>query len=130
MRTAYESGAKYLVLFNYYDSDNATYRNMKDEHFQALESFWNNVIKNPEEIRGLIKADSVLVLPKNYGCGARWEEDKIWGIFKADQQTSQIWSLMQATLQSHGLKRDIVYDDSEFPLPISYLNVSYCDNLR
>jgi hypothetical protein len=90
MCTAYESGAKYLVLFNYYDSDNATYRNMKDEHFQALESFWNNVIKNPEEIRGLIKADSVLVLPKNYGCGDRWEEDKIWGIFKADQQTSQI----------------------------------------
>jgi hypothetical protein len=129
LRTAYESGAKYLVLFNYYDSDNATYGTMKDEHFQALESFWSNVIKNSGEIQGSIKANSVLVLPKNYGWGARWEEDKVWGIFKADEQTSQIWSLMQTTLQDHGLKMDIVYNDSEFPLSISYLNVSYCGNL-
>ncbi len=129
MRTAYESGAKYLVLFNYYDSDNATFGTMKDEHFQALESFWSDVVKNPEEIQGSIKADSVLVLPKNYGWGARWEEDKVWGIFRADKQTSQIWSLVQATLQDHGLTTDIIYDSSEFLLPTSYSNVSYCNNL-
>lgn len=123
MRTTYECGAKYFVLFNYYDSDNDTYGTMKEEHFQALESFWNNVIKNPQEIQGLIKADSVLVLPKNYGWGTRWEEDKVWGIFKADDQTRQIWSLIQTTLQEHGLKTDIVYDDSEFLLPSGYQNI-------
>ena len=112
MRTAYESGAKYLVLFNYYDSDNAPYGTMTEEQFQALESFWNDVVKNPRIIQGAIKADSVLVLPKNYGWGTRWEEDKVWGIFKADEQTSQIWSLMQTTLQDHGLKTDIVFNDS------------------
>ena len=129
MRTTYECGAKYFVLFNYYDSDNSTYGTMKEEHFQALESFWTNVVKNPREIQGSIKADSVLVLPKNYGWGTRWEEDKIWGIFKADDQTKQIWSLMQTTLQEHGLKIDIVYEDSEFPLPSGYQNIYSSDNL-
>jgi hypothetical protein len=126
MRTAYECGAKYIVLFDYYDSDSGALGTLQPEHFQALHSFWNNVIKNPSEIKGSIKADSVLVLPHNYGWGTRWEEDKVWGIFKADNQTRQIWNLMQTTLQEHGLKTDIVYDDSEYPLSTHYDNVFYC----
>ena len=123
MRTAYECGAKYFVLFNYYDYNNATYGTMKEEHFQALTSFWYNEVKNPQKIQGSIKADSVLVLPKNYGWGTRWAEDKVWGIFEADNQTKQIWNLMQTTLQDHGLKTDIAIDDSEFPVPSSYKNI-------
>jgi hypothetical protein len=124
MRTSYECGAKYFVLFNYYDSENATYGSMKGEHFQALESFWSNVVKNPQEIQGSIKADSVLIFPTNYGWGSRWADDKIWGIFKADEQTHQFWNLMQATLQRHGLKTDIVFEDHEFSLSDSYQNIS------
>ena len=123
MKTAYECGAKYIVLFDYYDSDNATYGTMKPEHFQALESFWKNEVTNPQKTQGSIKANSVLVLPKNYGWGTRWEEDKVWGIFEADNQTRQIWSLMETTLQEHGFKTDIVVDDSRFPVPPNYQSI-------
>jgi hypothetical protein len=123
MRTTYECGAKYIVLFDYYDSDSNSYGTMQEEHFQALESFWKDDIKNPNESRDSTKADSALVLPQNYGWGTRWMEDKVWGIFKADTQTKQIWELMQSTLQKHGLKTDIIFADSEFTLQAQYQNV-------
>jgi len=128
MRTAYECGAKYIVLFDYYDSDSNPFGTMKVEHFQALESFWEDVIKNPDEIRGSIKADSALVLPQNYGWGTRWMEDKVWGIFKADNQTGQMWDLMQSTLQREGLKTDMIYADSEFALPSQYQEVYFLNS--
>jgi hypothetical protein len=123
MTTAYESGAKYLVLFNYYDSNQTPYGTLQPEHFQALQTFWNNVINNPKEVQSSIKADTVLVLPQNYGWGARWETDHIWGIFASDNETEQYWSLMQTTLQNHGLKTDIVYADQKFPFPNIYQNI-------
>jgi hypothetical protein len=123
MRTAYESGAKYFVLFNYYEGEDNPYGTMKDEQFQALENFWNSVVKNPEVIQGSIQADTVLVLPKNYGWGMRWSEDKIWGVFEADNKTQQLWDLTQTALQNHGLKTDIVYDDANFPLIAKYQHV-------
>jgi hypothetical protein len=55
----------------------------------------------------------------------RWPEDKIWGIFTADDKAQQIWDLMQTTLKDHGLKTDIVYDDTEFPLTSDYQHVYY-----
>ena len=129
MSTAYECGSKYFVLFDYYeDAGNGTYGTMQEEHFQALESFWNEVVENPRVIQGSVRADSVLVLPKNYGWGTRWDGDKIWGIFTADEQEHQIWGLMQTALQEHGLNTDIVYDESEFPLPANYQNVYRIDN--
>ena len=128
MRTAYECGAKYVILFDYYDAQSNVYGTLKDEHFEALESFWNNVVKNPNEIRGSIKADSILILPQNYGWGARRAEDKIWGIFLPDNQTTQIWNLMQTTLQNHGLKTDIAYNDSKLQLPTQYKNLYYAPN--
>ena len=69
----------YLIIM--IDTDNSIYGTMKEEHFQALKSFWNDVVKNPKVVQGSIKADSVLVLPQNYGWGTRWDGDKIWGIF-------------------------------------------------
>ncbi len=125
MRTAYECGAKYFVLFNYYETGGNPYGTMKDEHFTALESFWKDVVKNPNVVHGSTKADSVLVLPENYGWGMRWAEDKIWGIFKADNQTRQLWDLMQSTLKEHDLKTDIVYEDADFPLAPEYQHIYY-----
>lgn len=123
MRTAYECGAKYLIIFDYYDSDSNAYGSMQPEHFDALKSFWNNVIKNPIEVKGSVKGDSVVVLPHNLGYAGRWMEDHIWGIFKSDNQTRQIWNIMQTALQEHGLKTDIVYADENFILPPEYQNV-------
>ena len=124
MRTAYEAGAKYFVLFNYYEENgNNPYGTLKPEHFQALQNFWNDVVKNPHVTQGAIKADTVLVLPKGYGWGMRTREDKIWGVFKADDQTHQFWELTQTTLQNHGLKTDIVYEDPAYQLKEGYQNV-------
>jgi len=123
MRTAYQCGAKYFVLFNYYGSDQNPYGTLTDEDFQALQSFWNNVVNNPNVVQGSIKADSVVILPQNYGWGARWDTDHIWGIFSPDNETEQYWNLIQTTLQNHGLKTDIVYEDQEFPLPATYQNI-------
>jgi hypothetical protein len=123
MRTAYEAGAKYFVLFNYYEDGDNPYGTMQPEHFQALENFWNNVIKNPQIIQGSIQADSVLVLPKNYGWGMRRSEDIIWGIFKADNQTLRLWDLMQSVLENHDLKIDIVFEDTAFPLTEDYQHI-------
>jgi hypothetical protein len=125
MRTAYEAGAKYFVLFNYYEGGSGPYGTMMDQHFQALENFWSNVVKNPQITQGTIEADSVLVFPKNYGWGMRTSEDKIWGVLKADDQTHQFWELKQIVLQNHGLRTDIVYEDEAYPLREGYQNIYY-----
>ena len=124
MRTAYEAGAKYFVLFNYYEENgNNPYGTLQPEHFQALQNFWNDVVKNPHVTQGSIKADTALVLPKGYGWGMRTSEDKIWGVFKADDQTHQFWELTQTALQNHGLKTDIVYEDPAYLLKEDYQNI-------
>jgi hypothetical protein len=125
LKTSYECGAKYFVIFNYYGENAGTYGTMQEEHFEALKSFWRDVVNNPQIIQGSIKADSVIVFPKDYGWGARWAEDKIWGIFKADNQTKQMWTLVQKTLETHGLKTDISYEDTDFPLSSEYQNIYY-----
>ncbi|MGO8807821.1 MAG: hypothetical protein ACLQO7_14725 [Candidatus Bathyarchaeia archaeon] len=61
--------------------------------------------------------DLVLVLPTNYGWGARWATDHIWGIFQPNTATLQYWNLMQTVLQEYGLKTDIVYADPNTPYP-------------
>ena len=125
LKTSYECGAKYFVLFNYYEEGQSNpYGTLKDEHFAALESFWNNVVRNPQVAQGSVKADSVLVLPKNYGWGMRWKDDIIWGVFKADDTTGKLWDLLQVNLKEHDLKLDIIYEDSAFTLPTQYQNIT------
>jgi len=124
MSVAYDTGAKYFVLFDYYEDNGYNpYGTLQDEHFQALENFWKNVVNNPKIIWGSTKADSVLVLPKSYGWGMRWQEDKIWGIFNPDDQTKQIWTLMQTALANHGIRVDIIYEDTDFPIKGQYQNI-------
>ena len=99
LKTSYECGAKYLVLFNYYGEERTNpYGTLKDEHFKALEDFWNGVVRNPQVAHGGVKADSVLVLPKNFGGGMRWREDIVWGVFKADEDSCRIWDLAQSVV--------------------------------
>ena len=123
MQTAYECGAKHIILFNYYLDDGNPYGTMQNEHFEALENFWNNIYKSPSVTHGSTQADTVLVLPQNHGCGLRWRTDKIWGIYKADEQAQQIWDLTQTTLQAHDLKTDIVYEDPDYPIADEYQNI-------
>lgn len=125
MRTAYEAGAKYAVIFNYATNMTGPYGTLQEEHFEALESFWNDVVQNPEVKQGSIRGEAVLGLPKNYGWGMRRIDDKIWGLWEADEKSEQIWNLRGDLIQKYGLNLDIVYDDPEFPVEGKYVQTIY-----
>ena len=125
MRTAYEAGAEYVVIFNYAEDMGGTYGTLQDEHFVALEQFWNDVVQSSSVKHGSVEAEVVLVLPENYGWGMRNPEDTIWGIWGPDEKSQQIWELSRNLLEQYGLGLDIVYDDSEFPVEGKYGQIFY-----
>ncbi|MEJ2270925.1 MAG: hypothetical protein P8X91_00240 [Candidatus Bathyarchaeota archaeon] len=118
---AYNNGAKYFVVFNYPQSNE--YGILTDEHFLAIERFWNQIQNNSEY--SPINADSVLVLPKNYGWGMRRPNDTIWGLWEADEKSAQIWNISRKLLNSYGTKLDIVYDDSNYSIEDKYSRIFY-----
>jgi hypothetical protein len=124
LKVSYETGAEYVLIFNY-SEDPANPNILQEEHFQALERFWNEVVQNPEVKHGGIKADAVLVLPKNYGWGMRDLNDKIWGIWPADSSSQEIWNQIQTKTEQHGLELDIVFEDSNQFVEGKYAHVYY-----
>jgi hypothetical protein len=120
MLTSYRAGAKYITIFNYPYDNQTSYGTMTDEHFDALERIWNTV--NSGNVDPL-KADSVLVLPKDYGFGMRRPDDTIWGFWGPDKETPQIWNITQTLLEKHGYSLDIIYDDPTYPLQGQYKHV-------
>jgi hypothetical protein len=44
IRMAYEAGAEYIVIFNYAEDMEGPYGTLQEEHFVALEHFWNEVV--------------------------------------------------------------------------------------
>jgi hypothetical protein len=126
MVTSYETGAEYIIIFNYptYPEENQ-YGAMTDEHFEALESFWNEIVTNPEVFHGSTEAEAVLVLPKNYGWGMRSLEDKIWAFWGPDENSEQIWNISRQLLAQYGTRLDIVYDDPAFPVTRKYPIIYY-----
>ncbi|MEM2953860.1 MAG: hypothetical protein QXU21_06265 [Candidatus Bathyarchaeia archaeon] len=125
MRVAYECGAEYIVIFNYPTIEGNNYGILQNEHFEALERFWKNVVQNPKVIHGSIKAEAALVLPRNYGWGMRHPEDIIWGLWDPDEKSQQLWELLQKTLAKHDLQLDIVYDDPVCSVTGKYRQIYY-----
>ena len=130
MRTSYEAGAEYIVIFNYrkYPEGNQ-YGTMTNEHFDALERFWKDAVKNPQVIHGSTKAEAALVLPRNYGWGMRYPDDRIW-YWVLDKDSSQIWELSRTFLDQYGLRLDIVYDDPAFPVEGKYEQIYYWNQTK
>ncbi|MCW4016106.1 MAG: hypothetical protein NWF06_07040 [Candidatus Bathyarchaeota archaeon] len=125
MVMAYENGAQYVVIFNYAPDMQGPYGTLQEEHFVALEQFWNEVVQSSQVRHGSVKADAVLVLPENYGWGMRHIDDKIWGLWAADENSQQIWDLSCSLLEQYGTGLDIVYDDPQFPVEGKYSHVYY-----
>ena len=125
MLASYEAGAKYAVIFNYAENMSGPYGTLQEEHFVALERFWNEAVQNSNINQGSIKGEAVLVLPQNYGWGMRRLDDKIWGLWKADEKAEQIWNLLTNLLNEYGLTLDIVYEDPEFPVEGKYDKIFY-----
>jgi hypothetical protein len=125
MRTAYECGAEYIMIFNFPTLEGNDYGIMTDEQFDALERFWKDTVKNSEVIHGSIEAEAALVLPKNYGWGMRHQEDRIWGWWGPDKKSHQIWTLSRQLLAQYGTSLDIIYDDPAFPVTGKYPKIYY-----
>lgn len=129
MRSSYIAGAKYTLIFNYADDMTGPYGTLQEEHFVNLERFWNEVVQNPDVKQGSIEADAVLVLPENYGWGMRDPNDKIWGLWRPDEKSSQIWVTSQSLLEQYGLGLDIVYEDSQFLVGGKYSKTFYWNQI-
>jgi len=120
LKTSYQTGAKYTLIFNYAQNMSTPYGILQDQHFEALERFWNDVVENPQEVQGSIRAETAFVLPKNFGWGLRNPQDKIFGIWQPTEQDNQTWTNLQAALTKHDLKLDIIYDDPTHPITGRY----------
>jgi hypothetical protein len=125
MLISYEAGADYIIIFNYpRDPAGNPYGILEDEHFEAMQQFWNHMQHHPEEY-GKTEAQAALVLPENYAWGMRYPDDKIWGYWGPDENSTQIWNLSQTLLGEYGLALDIVYDDPDFPIADMYQEIYY-----
>ena len=123
MLLAYENGAKYVMVFNYPTITDNSYGVLSDEHFDALQQFWNKIKNQPNS--NSYAAQNVLVLPQNYGWGMRSPNDRIWGLWGPDEKSPQIWNATQTLLTRYFPNLDIVYDDPNFPLEGNYSRVFY-----
>jgi len=105
---AYDNGARYITIFD----SNKPYTQgiLQEEHIDAIERFWEYVEANPrteQELDGRVG----FVLPKDYAYGFRGPEDKIWGLWEADDFEYDISVKVGALLEEYGSKLDIIYDD-------------------
>ncbi|MEM2129964.1 MAG: hypothetical protein QXZ70_05135, partial [Candidatus Bathyarchaeia archaeon] len=115
MMTAYHAGAKYVIIFNYAE-DPVTGKPisiLREDHFRVMQKFWKYVHSHPH--RHATEVGQVaFVLPRDYGWGMRRPDDRIWGLWNADEKAPLIWENVNKLIAKYGLKLDIIYDDSRF----------------
>jgi hypothetical protein len=126
--SAYHAGAKYVTVFDHPDTNYSDYGILTEEHFEALENFWNYVKENPAK-HGSLKASAVYVLPENFGFGFRYSKDQIWGLWNGDtdERTEKIWNDVNSLVEKYGFSLDIVFSDPEYndELPWQYEEVFF-----
>jgi hypothetical protein len=108
MMLAYQNGAKYILLFDYPTFADGI---LKHEHFDALKQFWQYIQTHP---RTNISSEKrvAYVLPTSYGYGFREANDKIWGLWEADELSAKIWNDANNLVQEYGTNFDIIYEDT------------------
>jgi hypothetical protein len=109
MVLAYQNGAKYVVLFDY---PNLADGILEEEHFDALKQFWQYVQNNPRTSSSPANDRVAYVLPKDYGYGFRNANDKIWGLWEADNQSAKIWGDVNNLLAKYLQTLDIIFEDN------------------
>jgi hypothetical protein len=130
MIAAYVASADYIVIFNYPQIEGNDYGILTDEHFEAIEKFWNDITEKSAAQNGLdatrdsSKAKAALVLPRSYGWGMRRPDDRLW-YWGPDEKSAQVWEISRKLLSQYGLSLDIVYDDPAFPVAAKYPQVYY-----
>ena len=104
----YQNGAKYILVFDY--PENSMFGILTEQHFTAMKQFWQYVKDNPRTANS-VEDRVAYVLPKDYGFGFRNANDKIWGLWSVDNQSSKIWSDANSLLEQYKDKLDIIYED-------------------
>jgi hypothetical protein len=113
LKLAYDSGAKYTIVFSYPKiGPYGTLIDGPEGHFEALQKFWNYVHSNPNK-RGVNRVEAAYVLPADYGFGFRRADDTIWGLWDADELSQKVWSDAKTLVDRYGVGLDIVYSDPE-----------------
>ncbi len=105
---AYKAGSKYAVVFDY--PEVGTYGTLEPEHFAALQQFWDYIHDNPQDF-GSQKPKVAYVLPEYYGFGLRRANDRIWGLFPADGNSTKVWDDVNKMVTTYGFNFDIIYDE-------------------
>ena len=107
---AYESGAKYILVFD--SNEEYTDSVLTEEHKDALKQFWDYTKNHPRTIKAPSQRVAY-VLPEGYAYGFRGPHDKIWGFWEgADDPLSHSISVDVGNyLAEYGTNLDIIYDD-------------------
>jgi hypothetical protein len=107
MVTAYNAGAKYVMIFNY--PQIGPYGVVTDDHLVVLEQFWNYVHVTPQPKTSNTARVAYLV-PNNYGFSFSSSTGSIWGVWGPDNMTEQIWTNVNHMVEQYGDGFDILYD--------------------
>ncbi len=123
---SYSSGAKYAFVFSYPNLTGNQYGILEEEHFVALQNFWNALHADPDSF-GLNQPQVAYVVPKDYGFGFRTADDRIWGLFANDTLSAKIYHDVEALTNQYGAQLDILYDEQEVTAPLlsNYSHVFY-----
>ena len=113
MVTAYENGAKYILVFDYAKDPvtNVTHGILQPEHLDALKQFWQYAKEHPRT-NSAVDDRIAYVLPKDYGYGFRGPNDWIWGLFSADENSSKIWNDVNKWVEENKPLIDVIYEDT------------------
>lgn len=113
---AYSAGASYGVVFSYPNLTGSSFGILEEEHFVALQKFWNNLHSNPE-VFGDNSAEVAYVLPADYGFGFRSSSDRVWGLLP-DELSAKVYSDVALLTDRFGAKLDILYDEPDRIAPL------------
>ena len=113
MVTAYQNGAKYIVLFDYAKdpATSAAHGILQQEHLEALKQFWQYT-KDHSRPHNEVDDRVAYVLPENYGYGFRGTNDSLWGLWGADALSNKIWRDVTIFAELYKPQLDIIYEDS------------------
>ena len=108
MVLAYDNGAKYVIVFD--SNKNYTQDILGQEHLAAMQQFWQYTQDKPRTSNPN-SSGVAYVLPKDYAYGFRGPNDKIWGLWEADNFSYQLSVSVNTALEKYGSQLDIIYDD-------------------
>ncbi len=136
MISAYQNGAKYIIVFD--SNKDWTANVLQQDHFDAMKQFWEYTQANPRTEMP-INTRSVYVLPEDYGEGFRSPNDTFWGLWRSDFNVAEgsediitnIRMSIATLLRKLGPKLDIIYPrPDQIVESMGYENVFYWNDTR